>query len=292
MAKLPQNAEILPPYDDRIFKTLLTHPDAKPALIDLVSACIGRNVLDVQVRNNELPTTDVDEKNERLDINCVLDNGDQVNVEMQSSRLEEIGDTHEGFLNKYIYYLTDLHSSQKSKGVKYIDLARTYQIVFSMYTVFPNITDYITESGIRTKDGRLISDQINMVLVELSKLENILQKSPDQMTPIEMWSIFLGHADNPEYRTLINDIIERKEVLAMASSVLTTISKDEHERAKFMSRRKAETDRVSNLLTAEERGRRLERVEFAARLLRRNRPINEIMEDTGLTLEEIQSLQK
>ena len=40
----------------------------------------------------------------------------------------------------------------------------------------------------------------------------------------------------------------------MAAKVLTSISKDEHERAKFMSRRKFETDMYSNLMTAEKRG--------------------------------------
>ena len=42
----------------------------------------------------------------------------------------------------------------------------------------------------------------------------------------------------------------------MAAAVLAAISKDEHERAKFLSRRKFETDMTSNLLTVEERGRR------------------------------------
>ena len=42
----------------------------------------------------------------------------------------------------------------------------------------------------------------------------------------------------------------------MNNTVLPPISKEDHERAKSMSRRKAETDRISNLLTAEERGRR------------------------------------
>ena len=41
----------------------------------------------------------------------------------------------------------------------------------------------------------------------------------------------------------------------MAATVLAAISKDEHERAKFLSRRKFETDMTSNLLTVEERGR-------------------------------------
>ena len=48
----------------------------------------------------------------------------------------------------------------------------------------------------------------------------------------------------------------------MAASVLAAISKDEHERAKFLSRRKFETDMTSNLLTVEERGHLNERRKF------------------------------
>jgi len=88
-----------------------------------------------------------------------------------------------------------------------------------------------------------------MVIIELNKLEKILKKPVDTMTPLEMWSIFLGRADDPKHRGLVNEIIERKGVLGMAGAVLATISKDERERAKFMSRRKAETDRLSDLLT-------------------------------------------
>ena len=67
------------------------------------------------VRNNELPVSDNDEKGERLDVNCTIDGGDQADVEMHGSSIVEIDDEHTNFLNKYIYYLTDLHSSQKSR---------------------------------------------------------------------------------------------------------------------------------------------------------------------------------
>ena len=40
----------------------------------------------------------------------------------------------------------------------------------------------------------------------------------------------------------------------MATALLREISKDEHERARNRSRRMAETDRISDILTAEERG--------------------------------------
>ena len=260
MGLLPLEIDILPPSEDYIFKTLLTHPDAKPALLDLVATIIGQetaDIVDVQILNNELPATDTNEKNERLDVNCVLNDGTQVNVEMQGSKMEEPSDYgNENFISKYIYYLTDLHSSQKSKGVEYYNLARTYQVTFSTYTIFPGRKDYITPSNMRTPEGELISDGINMIIIELSKLEEVLEKSVDDMTSIEMWSAFLGYASDPSHRKLINEMIERKEALGMASTILMNISKDDHERAKFRSRRKFETDLASNILTAEARGKR------------------------------------
>ena len=82
MGLLPMDIDILPPSDDRIFKLLLTSPEGKPALMDLISATIKRPVVDVIVRNNELPPVDADEKAERLDVNCKIDDWTQVDLEI------------------------------------------------------------------------------------------------------------------------------------------------------------------------------------------------------------------
>ena len=79
---------------------------------------------------------------------------------------------------------------------------------------------------------------------------------------------------------------------------MLNISQDERERAIFRSRRMYQTDLASNLATAEDRGRRAGRIEglrdgkidVAKKMLKRNRPIDEISEDTGLSLAEIESL--
>ena len=68
------------------------------------------------------------------------------------------------------------------------------------------------------------------------------------------------------------------------------VSKDEKERAIFRSRRMYQSDLESNMATAEERGRRAGRTEIAKNLLKRNRLIEEIVEDTGLTRKEIEEL--
>jgi predicted transposase/invertase (TIGR01784 family) len=290
MAKLPTGIEILPPSDDRIFKTLLTHPDAKPVLINVVSAVIERTVIDVQIRNVEPPVMDVDEKAERFDVNCVIDSGDQVDVEMHSSRIEEITGGHRSFLNKSIYYLTDLHSSQKSKGVKYYDFVRTYQVTFCEYTIFPQWPDFVSHFSMRRPNGEQVSDQINMVIIEMSKLGGILKKPVEELTSLEMWTLFFNFASDLKYRDIINKIIDVKEEIGMASALLMEISKDEQERARFRSRRMAETDRISNLLTAEARGKAQGVSEVALSMKREGMPIETIARLTNLSVQEIEKL--
>ena len=264
MAKIPDNADILPPSDDRIFKVLLTHPNAKRVLMSVVSTVIERPVIDVKILNTELPVSDIEEKAQRLDINCIIDGGDQINVEMQCSYTEEPAgerDKHIGFLNKCIYYMAALYSSQKSKGKEYYKLARTFQITFCGYEIFPEYPGFVTRVSLRRDTGEQISDQLNMIIVEMSKLIGILNKPAETLTDIEMWTAFFRFAQIPKYRELINKLINLKEEIAMASELLMEISKDDHERALFLSRRKAETDRISNLLTVEERGRTEGRME-------------------------------
>jgi predicted transposase/invertase (TIGR01784 family) len=102
MGLLPMDIFILPPSDDRIFKLILTSPEGKPALMDLISATIKRPVIDVVVRNNELSHDDTEEKAARLDVNCRIDDGSQIDLEMQASHIEEMSGEHKNLKGKSI----------------------------------------------------------------------------------------------------------------------------------------------------------------------------------------------
>jgi predicted transposase/invertase (TIGR01784 family) len=286
------DVDILPPCDDRIFKKILTAPDAMPALINLVSAVTMRPVIKVTVRNNEIPPSDTDEKAERLDINCVTDDGSQLDIEMQASHIaeQETGEPR-NLKGKSIYYLCDLHSSQSSKSKAYDQLARSYQITFCKYTVFPHREDFINSYSLRHDiDNELLSDALKVIYVELSKLNEILKKPVDVMTDLEKWAVFLRYAESPDYRKVVNQVIESKEALNVAGEILMSISKDERERAIFRSRRMYQSDMESDRITNQNIGRKAEKFDIATRMLKRNRPIVEIVEDTGLTREEIETL--
>ena len=323
MGLLPMDLDILPPSDDRVFKLILTAPDAKPVLMDLISSILQRTVVDVEVRNNELPPEDVGEKAERFDVNCRIDDGTQIDLEMQASRIQEnLDGQHQNLKGKSIYYLCDLHASQPSKGVRRYDrLAQTYQITFCSYTVFPDTKSYVNSFSMRNDvDGTLLSDAIHVIYVELSKLQEIMDKSVEHMTDLEKWAVFFQYASEPNQRETVNRVIDSKEVLQMAGTLLMGISKDERERAVFRSRRMYQTDLQSDLATAEDRGREAGRVEgrvegraegraegrvegqaegwakrnleIARQALQMKMPMADIAALTGLTCKEIEALRE
>jgi predicted transposase/invertase (TIGR01784 family) len=247
---------ILPPTDDRIFKLLMTSPDLQPCLADLISGIIGTTVRKTVVRNNELPTDDTNDKNERLDVNCVTDDGRQVNIEMQASHMEEpAGGNHENLRNKAVYYLCDLYSTQSVKGLDYNKLAKTYQITFCTYTIFSGRNDFVNKFTMRNEEGEALSDAVTVVFAELSKLGKILQKPVKDMTSLEMWSVFLQYADKPDQRKIVAQVAGAKEEIKMAMDALIHVSQDERERAINRSRRMWQTDYESDMNTARENGR-------------------------------------
>jgi predicted transposase/invertase (TIGR01784 family) len=299
MLPLPMDINILPPSDDRIFKLILTSPEGKLVLIDLISAIILRPVVDVVVRNNELPLSDIDEKSERLDVNCRIDDGTLVDLEMQASYIKEFSKGHRNLIGKSIYYLCDLHSSQSSKGIRYHELAQTYQVTFCSYTVFPKLPDYFNLFSMRhDKSNELLSNAINVIYVELSKLSEILNKSISDMTDLEKWAVFLRYANIPEHRATVNMVIESKEALQMAGNLLMSVSQSEREQAVFRSRRMYQSDMDSNYATVLAIGRREGRAEgvidgvakVARKMIASNMPIEEVTMLTGLSIAQINEL--
>ena len=295
MGLLPMGVDILPPSDDRVFKLILTSPESKTGLINLISSIIGRTVVDVVLLPIELAPGDTEEKAERFDVNCKIDDGSQINLEMQASHMvEDLDGQHKNLKGKSIYYLTDLHSSQPAKGMRRYDrLSRSYQITFCSYTVFPNMQDYVNSFSLRhDTTGELLSNAISLTFVELSKLGEVVKKPISDMSVLDKWSVFFQYAPDLEHRDVVNRVIESEEVLQVAGNLLMSISQNERERAIFRSRRKFQTDLQSDLATAEDRGRVERSFEIARNLLKISLPLEQISIVTGLTREEVENLRE
>jgi predicted transposase/invertase (TIGR01784 family) len=150
--------------------------------------------------------------------------------------------------------------------------------------------DVNSSPQLASRDNGLLNDAIHVVFVELSKLDEVLKKPIDEMTDLEKWAVFFRYANIPEYREVANKIIDSKEVLKVAGTLLTGISKDERERAIFRSRRMYQSDLDSNMAIVKREGEKAKAFAIAKNLLGMDMPIDQIVLATDLTREEVESL--
>ena len=280
--------ELLPPSEDGVFRTLLTHPDAEPVLRDVIESFLRFPVTRVEVRNVELPISDINEKRERFDVNCSIDDGSQAEVEMQSQAMK--GDNqridHKIIKSRSIYNLCDLHSGQAGRGIRFDKLLKSYQITFCGYSIFQGNENFINRFSFRDEKGEELSDAVGIVFVELSKLSDIIKKTVEDMTNEEQWSIFFAYGGEQEYTELINGLCDARSEINMARELLSTISRDENERARFRSRRLLQMD--INHDRAVTRDEALE--EVARKMLSNGESIEKVVLYTGLSQKEVEAL--
>ena len=146
-----------------------------------------------------------------------------------------------------------------------------------------------------------LNGRTKIITLELSKLAAIVEKPAHDMSLPELWAVYIAYLTDRNKRGKINEIVALEEGIAMASSVLMTVSRDEEERARIMRDEKIELDYQSYMVYEKREARRegklegkLERdkelLENARNALVKGYPIETIHDITGLDTETIRNL--
>jgi predicted transposase/invertase (TIGR01784 family) len=274
--KIGETEDLIDICQDNVFKAVFTKGsfESEEAMAGLLSSFIGRNLSVITIIANEPPIDNIRDRQIRFDINCKTKDGELVNVEMtmypddfEPVRLE----FHAGKL----FTGQDIRGKEKT----FNDLKPTYQIsllvrkyFFDDDAIVHNFEYYDPEHKVS------LGGRSHITIVELNKLEKIIEKPVENMTTQERWSVFFRYITDTTKRKKINQILETQEDIAMASQVLRTISKDEVERALLMSEYKFETDHQNKMVQAKRTGRAEAEKEFLSLL------------DSGKSIEEIKKL--
>jgi predicted transposase/invertase (TIGR01784 family) len=280
--------DIINPCWDNVFKAIFTKdtPESKGALEYLLSAILRRKLAVLSITANEPPVDSVNERQIRYDIQCKFDDGELCNIEMTLNP-----DAYEPV--RLEYYSSKLLITQdiRGKDKSYKDLKRSYQIALIVNA--PIIDDEVFVHNVKHYDeeNRIsLGGRSHIITIELSKLEQIAQKPVAEMTALERWAVFFRYTPDKDKRELVNEIIKVEEGIAMGAQVLLHISKDEKERARLTSEYKFAVDLQSKMVDARRGGSDERALAIVQNMLKRNRPIDEIVEDTGVTREEVEGL--
>ncbi|MGL4567765.1 MAG: Rpn family recombination-promoting nuclease/putative transposase [Fusobacteriaceae bacterium] len=268
----------LDPKMDFIFKQIFGSENEKTVLLSFLNTAIKpeHKIVDVELRNVEITKEAIEDKNSRLDVKAVADDGTIINVEIQLT-------------NKYnmpkrtLFYWSKLYSEQLKEGIDYSNLKKTICINIVDFIQFKEIKEYHSIFRVKEeKTGISLDDVLEIHFLELPKLKGF-----DKADLLSGWGMFLKEPSS--------DVVEEAEEsireIKTAKKKLWVISSDEDEREKYRMREKGKLDEFSAMAQATREGERKKAIDIAKNLIG-VLSVEEISKITGLTLKEINELKK
>ena len=291
-----QNQEKLPLNSDIVFKRVFAKEENKDLLISLLEAILKIEIKSIEIKNPEIPRNLMDSKAGVLDIKAIINDNSVVDVEMQMN--DEHNIEHRGS-----YYMTSISSEEIKKGELYIDLKKTIVIGLLNFNYFKR-NGYMHTAHMKFEKGdpetyvnmgyeeeeELATDDLEMIFIELPKF---IKKNPDANNSLYQWLWLLaGREDKVKMAKK-----ELKEV-KKAMEVIDEMSADPKEWEMYESRRKAiinynsgmETARREGVAAGLKEGEKKAKEETAKKMIKLKMPIEQIMEISGLSKEEIEKL--
>lgn len=249
---------LLNPRVDSTFKALFTQPteESRGAMQSFLEAATERKIRSWKLTANDAPAEFTGQRGISYDIACEFDDGLAADIEMQAfNQKYDYGKRAE-------YQVARLETTYLKKGDSWEKAPTVYQISVLDFDFAPMNQAAAAEDGdrspisryaMRTKDGRELSNSLNIIFIELPKALR-LEGSVETNTALENWAIFLKEADNPRKADIIKRLTGKEAGLMQAQKSLSSISAD-RDLWMFQYRQElAERDRFSGLEAAKKEG--------------------------------------
>ena len=288
----------IPLTSDIGFKMFLSQEteSSNYCLRKILSAVIGREVVEAKVINPELLPDFIGLKSPRLDVNVRFNNGDRASLEMQCTKRKD------NQLLRTIFYSGKLLSAASDEGKKYKDLRYVHQIMFANFTYFDD-KKFVHNFRLKDDDNNIATDRYSVHFIELTKLQEIIkdkldfvlsQENSKNLSELEFWSIMLKFSNNDDIMQKLSIVPQFQEEFKMAASALSEITQEEKEWAYHLSFDRAETDYKNEMELAKEEGFEQgsydAKIEAAKNALAMNLTPDQVAKISGLSLAEIKSI--
>lgn len=283
---------LLNPRVDSTFKAMFTQPttESREALHSFLEAATERKITSFTLSPNDAPGAFPEQRRVSYDILCVFDDGLSANIEMQAfNQKYDYGKRAE-------YQVARLETTYLKSGSDWEKAPTVFQISVLDFTYNKHAEDsrnVVSRYAMRTKDGKELSNTLNIIFIELSKAEG-LEENLDANTALENWALFLKEADNPKKSGLIEKLTVKEAGLMQAQKSLSSISANQELWIEQYRQEIAEHDRISAIAAGRRegiaQGIAQTRIETARKLLAMNIPLEQVAEGTGLSLEEVKKL--
>lgn len=283
----------LKPKNDFVFGKLFGRTESKASLLALLNAILQpdglKPIVDLTViENRQLEKMLFNEKTGIVDIRARLEDGDNVNIEMQMTNRGNM-------IHRSLFYLSKLYASSIQSGEDYAMLKRTIVINLLDFELlstkrFHN-TYHLYED--HEREHRL-TDLLEVHFIEFPKFERVAK---DKSNPLHRWLMFMDEK-LPEEE--LKELMRMDPIIEVTEEQLEGMSQDEFMRRAAEIREKAHLDWISSINYATQKGREEGReegaqevkAEIVRKLLRNGMSVDDVSRMTEMSAEEIERLRR
>ena len=217
--------------NDRFFKFLFGGEDRKHLFLDLVNALVfpdgSAGFTGFEYANRELSATREGGKSAYFDIVAKMADGTQVEVEVQ---VRNRGD----YLQRSIFYLSNLHASQLKSGEQYQNVKQTISIHILAFSLFDGERFRRVFSLCDEETGERLSDDLRLVYIEAPKYV----KHGVPCNRLEYWLLYLAGMEARK----MPELMVQDPMIGEALSLEKLFLQSEEERLNYLLSYKAMWD--------------------------------------------------
>ena len=265
--------------NDIIFKNFFARKGNEEFLIDFLNGLLGIEIAKIEIREEvNLEQLSTEEKGGRLDLQATLNDGIIVSIELQIQDRFNI-------LERTRIYESKVISRNVERGTDYQFSKKTIMVDILGYNIFEEVEDYISKV-VKVLDKHReyeVKDGSEWWFIELPKFR---KSNPNMDEKINQWLAFI----DDENRGWIEMAEEKNGVIKKAKKEMTYLTGDEEVRRLAELREKWDEEYEASMRYAREKGEKEANIENAKAMKKLNIPIEQIMEITKLTKEEIEKI--
>ena len=231
------------------------------------------------IEDRELTPDHYDGKEVRLDLRAKTSEGMVLNIEVQAQSQKCLD-------RRIMYYWAKLYSNQIQRGEDYYRLRPAYVIEVMDFNFIPDSSHYISDAQpIVSATGKPFTEDMRLFFIELPKWNALKRKASNSL---ERWIAFFANKNSAEVEEYA--MLDPNIHAALEAEKRFIANPDQMR--DYWQREKAIMERVSELAAAETTGEAKGIAKVARTMLSDNVPIQQIPKYTGLSVSEIEALQK
>ncbi len=268
------------PYTDFGFKRMFGTEGNKDLLVDFLNCLMPakHQILDLTFKNVEQSGEITSDRKAIYDIHCHGVNGDLFIVEMQKAKIKF-------FKDRALFYITFPIKEQAQKGEWDFKLVPIYYIALLdfEYDEHQEVRKFDRNVQLRDEDGFVFYDKLGFRFLQMpffKKTETELE------THYDKWCYFLKNLENLDnIPQILNEPVFDKAFKTAELAAMSEKERTEYEQSKLVY-----SELKSAIDTSFQEGELSKALQIAKGLKDDGIPLNIISKNTGLSLDEIESL--